>query len=239
MNGQPSGDKQFTLVDPTASKDFLGRVGADAQPTSRIGIAGGISALWGTGFHRGTPSTKDAVVWRDSNGDGQVDPTELVGLPGQPATPSQTFSRYAIGGDLQLTVELPRVGALSLYGEIIWATNLDRALLVADPVAAGRDQRELGWYLAVTQQLTRWCAVGVRYDRYDPDADAREQVGARLVPRDRSYSTLSVVAAAAYAPYARLTLEWDHNTNALGRTSTGAPATLGSDVVTLRGQVVF
>ena len=75
----------FTLVDPTASKDFLGRVGGEGKAAGRLGLAGGISALWGTGFHRGTASTKDSVVWRDSNGDGQVDPSELVGLPGQPA----------------------------------------------------------------------------------------------------------------------------------------------------------
>ncbi|MDB4967015.1 MAG: phosphate-selective porin [Myxococcales bacterium] len=239
MNGQPSGDKQFALADPSASKDFLGRIGADSALGGRLSVAGGISALYGTGFHRGTSSTKDSVVWRDSNGDGQVDPTELVGLPGQPATGSQTFSRYAFGGDLSVIVELPRVGALTLRGELIWAANLDRALLVADPVAVGRDLRELGWYIAATQQLTRYCAVGVRYDRYDPDADAREQVGARLVPRDKTFSTLAVAIAAAFPPYARLTLEWDHNTNALARSDSGAPATLGSDVVTLRAQVVF
>lgn len=72
-----------------------------------------------------------------------------------------------------------------------------------------------------------------------PDADASEQVAAMLVPRDRTFSTLSLVAAAMYAPYARLSLEWDHNKNALGRTASGAPTTLGSDVITLRGQVVY
>ncbi|HEX8951924.1 MAG TPA: hypothetical protein VF945_08765, partial [Polyangia bacterium] len=172
MNGHPSGDKQYALADPTASKDFLGRVGAEARPERRVAIAGGISALWGTGFSRGTPSTKDTIVWRDANGDGQVDITEIVGVVGQPATASRTFSRYALGGDLRVAVDLPRVGPLTVYGEIVWATNLDRALYVADPIAAGRDLRELGWYIAVMQQLTRWCAVGVRYDRYDPDADA-------------------------------------------------------------------
>src|SRR5690349_10483802 len=105
--------------------------------------------------------------------------------------------------------------------------------------AAGHDLRELGWYVAVTQQLGRWCAVGVRYDRYDPDADARQQVGAVQVPRDKSFSTLSVVVAAMVQPYGRLSFEWDHNTNALGVAVTGAGATLGGDVLTLRGQVVF
>ena len=239
MNGHPSGDKQYALVDPTASKDFLGRVGADTRPHPRIGIAGGVSALYGTGFSRGTASTKNTLVWRDANGDGQVDITEILGVVGQPALASRTFARYALGGDLRVTVELPRVGPLTVYGEINWATNLDRALYVADPIAAGRDLRELGWYVAVTQQLTRWCAVGVRYDRYDPDADARQQVGANVVPRDKSFSTLSVVAAAMIQPYGRLSVEWDHSSNALAVDVTGAGATLGGDVLTLRGQVVF
>src|SRR5581483_11402460 len=185
------------------------------------------------------PATKDGIVWHDTNNDGQVDPTELTGVPGQPAVASQTFTRYAVGADLRVTVDVPKIGELAIYGECTWATNLDRGLIPADPVNAGRDLRELGWYVAATQQLTKWAAVGIRYDRYDPDADASEQVAAILVPRDRTFSTLAVVAAAMYAPYARLSLEWDHNKNALGRTASGAPTTLGSDVITIRGQVVY
>lgn len=239
MNGHPSGDRQFALVDPTASKDFLGRVGAETRPHAHLGIVGGLSALYGTGFSRGTPSTKDQLVWRDTNGDGQVDITEIIGVAGQAATPSRTFSRYAVGADLRVAIELPRVGPLTLAGEVVWATNLDRALAIADPIAAGRDLRELGWYVMALQQLGRFCAVGVRYDRYDPDADARQQVGAAIVPRDKSFATLGVVAAAMLPPYGRLSVEWDHNWNALGIGDSGAPETLGSDVVTVRGQVVF
>ena len=239
MNGHPSGDKQYALVSPTASKDFLGRVGADTRPHARVALAGGVSALYGTGFSRGTAASKNTLAWRDANGDGQVDITEIIGVVGQPAVGSRTFPRYALGGDLRAVVELPRVGPLTVYGELVWATNLDRALYVADPIAAGRDLRELGWYVAVTQQLGRWCAVGVRYDRYDPDADARQQVGANVVPRDKTFSTLSVVAAAMVQPYGRLSLEWDHSSNALAVDVSGAGTTLGGDVVTLRGQVVF
>lgn len=239
MNGHPSGDTQFALQSPTQSKDFLGRVGADAEPHRRLRIVGGFSALWGTGFHSGTPDTKDQLVWRDLNGDGQVDTTELVGVDGQPALPSRTFTRYAVGGDLRALVLVPRLGQLEVYGEIVWATNLDRALMPADPIAAGRTLRELGWYVAATQELGRFASVGVRYDRYDPDADARETVGASIVPRDRSFATLALVAAAEWRPRARLTVEYDRNSNALGRTASGAPATLGADVLTVRGQVAF
>jgi hypothetical protein len=239
MNGHPVAEQQYALLDPTRSKDFLGRLGVDTPLTRRVQAEVGLSALWGTGFHTGTPATKNGIAWNDSNGNGQVDPTEIIGIAGQPAVPSQTFTRYALGGDVRLVVAVPRLGALQLYGELVWATNLDRGLLPADPVGVGRDLRELGWYVGATQALTRWAALGIRYDRYDPDADAREQAGANLVARDRTFTTLAVVVAALYRQYGRVTLEYDHNTNGLLRDASGAPATLGSDVLTLRAQVVF
>ena len=239
MNGHPSGDKQFALRDPAQSKDFLGRLGVDTRVVPRVGLQVGLSGLYGTGFHAGTPATKSTIFWNDANLDGQVDPTELMGVLGQPATPSQTFTRYAFGGDARVTCALPRLGELTLYGEVIWASNLDRGLIPADPVGAGRDLREFGWYLAVTQEVTRFALVGVRYDRYDPDADATDRAGARLVPRDQTFSTLAIALAGVWPRYARFTLEWDHNTNALGRSPTGAPATLGGEMVTLRAQVTF
>jgi hypothetical protein len=81
--------------------------------------------------------------------------------------------------------------------------------------------------------------VGVRYDYYQPDADASERIGADLVPRNDRFSTLAAAAAWIYAPALRFTLEYDHNRNALGRLPSGFPRTLGSDVVTLRGQLIF
>jgi hypothetical protein len=239
MNGHPIGDAQLALLDPTRSKDLLGRLGIDTRVRRRLAVQAGLSALWGTGFSTGRPATKDSFAWHDTNGDGQVDPTELLGIPGQPPEPSRTFARYALGGDVRASAELPRLGALTLAAELIWATNLARALLPADPVAVGHPLRELGWYVGVTQQLTRWAAIGLRYDRYDPDADAREQAGAQLVPRDRTFSTWALVAAAFYPPWVRLSLEWDHNRNPLGRDASGAPATLGADMLTLRAQAIY
>jgi hypothetical protein len=239
MNGAPSGEKQFAARDPNQSKDFVGRVGVDTAVGRRVGITGGLSALYGTGFHEGSPATKDTLIWHDLNLDGQVDPIELEAVKGQPAQPSENFGRYAFGGDLRVTVQVPRLGELAVYGELVWASNLDRALNVADPVATGRDLRELGWYLGFTQELTRYAMIGLRYDRYDPDADARDRNGAQLVPRDLSYSTLAVAVAGGYPPYVRFTLEYDHNTNALGRSASGAPTTLGAEVLTLRGQLAF
>jgi hypothetical protein len=239
MNGHPSAEAQFPTLDPTASKDFLGRIGMDARLRPRLSIQAGVSALYGTGFHAGTPSTKNVLTWHDDNGDGLVQLSELQAILGRAATPSENFHRSAVGGDLRLVIDVPRLGELHLYGEITWATNLDRAMVVADPVAVGRDLRELGWYVAFTQEIGRYAAVGLRYDRYNPDEDAIVQIGAARVPKDSTFSTLAVAAAVQFPPYARVTVEYDHNGNALGIAAGGAPTTLGSDALTFRAQVVF
>jgi hypothetical protein len=124
-------------------------------------------------------------------------------------------------------------------GELVWAKNLDRALVPSDPIALGRDLRALGWYAALTQQLTRYAAVGVRYDRYNPDLDALDSRAGQVLARDLSFSTLAVTAAFVYRPVLRIIAEYDHNTNALGRDATGAPANLASDAFIMRGEVSF
>lgn len=239
MNGHPLGERAFPALDPSAAKDLLGRLGIDAPLPRGVTLAAGVSGLWGTGFHAGTPSTKDSVSFRDLNGDGVVQLSELSPVFGTAATPSQTFGRSALGVDLHLSAPIPRLGRLAIFGEIVWATNLDRGLFLADPVAVGRDLRELGVYVALTQELTRHAQIGARFDRYDPDADADEQLGPARVPVDVSFTTVSVAAAARLPPWGRLVVEYDHQRNALGRTQGGLPTTLNSDALTLRGEVVF
>jgi hypothetical protein len=80
--------------------------------------------------------------------------------------------------------------------------------------------------------------IGARYDRYNPDSDASQQRAARLVPIDRSYSTLALMGMVRYES-ARLLVEYDFNGNPLGIAPTGAPATLAADAFTVRAQVVF
>jgi hypothetical protein len=238
MNGHPSGEKQLPDRDPSKGKDLVGRVGADARVSERVVVQAGFSFLSGTGFHAGTPSTKDTLVWRDTNENGIVEITEIQVIPGAAATPSRNFHRYALGADLRAFVDVPHLGELQLRGEIVWASNLDRAVQPADPVAAGRDLREFGFYVGATQELTRWAQIGVRYDRYQPDTDASTSVAGTLVPKDASFTTLAIMAMARYEK-ARLVFEYDHNTNALGRTDSGFPTTLKDDAFTIRGQVAF
>ncbi|HEX3771171.1 MAG TPA: hypothetical protein VHV30_09920 [Polyangiaceae bacterium] len=238
MNGNPIGDAQFPDLAPGKTKELVARLGAHADLGGGVLFEAGVSGDTGLGFHEGTPTTKDVVIWRDDNGDGIVQATEIGVIPGMAATPSQQFRRFAVGADARLTIPIAPLGALAIRAELARAQNLDRGVEPADPVGAGYDLRELGWYVGATQELTRWAMVGVRYDRYDPDQDAREEQAANVVPVDRTYRTLALMAMARYEG-ARLLLEYDHNGNALGRDASGAPATLRDDALILRGQVAF
>lgn len=237
-NGDPIGEKTFPGRDPDKSKDLVLRVGASSEVFPGLRLDGGFSGLTGRGFHRGTSPTKDQITWRDENGDGVVDVQELVVLPGSPATPSETFARFALGADARVHVDVPVLGELVLRAEIVRAKNLDRGVFAADPVAAGRDLRELGWSIGGSQELTKWSMIGVRHDTYDPDADARDQRPFVQVPRDTSRRTWAFMAMARYKT-ARLVAEYDKRKNQLGRDATGAPAKLDDDSFTLRAVVGF
>lgn len=238
MNGDPIGERTFPGRDPDKSKDLVFRVGGASKAARPIRVEGGVSAVTGRGFSKGQPATKDVLQWQDSNDDGVVDATELEISAGAPATPSRGFKRFAVGADLRVFVAIPVLGELALRGEIVRAQNLDRGLMVSDPVAATRDLRQLGWYVGVSQELTRWSLVAVRHDRYNADADAREQTPFAITPRDPTMTTTSFTVAAR-ARLARLMAQYDHRTNALGRDASGAPAKLADDSLTLRGEVQF
>lgn len=239
QNGEPTGEKAFALRDPNQAKDITARAGVDTPIDTPVGnaqLAFGFSMLTGRGFHAGTPATKDALVWKDLNEDGVVGAGETQVIQGQAATPSASFDRFGIGADAELTLDLPARGKLMLYGELIVAGNLDRAVVLPDPVVTGRDLRELGYYAGLVYEPLAWGALGVRFDRYDPDADASELRVGDVVPVDASFSTLSIAGALRHA-HGRLILQFDHNTNHSGRSTSGVPANLGDDAVTLRAEV--
>src|SRR5262249_8679717 len=147
------------------------------------------------------------------------------------------FDRFAIGADLGVTLDPFGLGPFTLYGEIVSAQNLDRGVQPADPVAAGRDLRELGFYVAATQRIDLFM-VGVRYDRYDPDSDKTGLTAGSVVPFDASYWSLSA-AAALVLDNARIIVEGDLNRNHLGLDATGAPGNLEDDALTVRVEVRF
>lgn len=239
MNGAPAGEAMFAARDPNRSKDLIARLGVDSALGSALRLRAGLSGLYGTGFSPGTAATKDVLVWRDDNDDGQVQPSELQAVRGRAAAPSQNFSRSALGADAEVTVALPRMGDLQLSAEIIWAQNLDRGLVPADPIAAGRELREFGYYVGLTQSITPYAKLGLRFDSYDPDADRQQQLGAQLVPVYAGFSMLAVTAAAQHPRYGRLTVEYQNSRNPLGRSASGFPTTLGRDAVLVRAQGTF
>jgi hypothetical protein len=238
QNGNPLGERAFPGRDPNAAKDIAGRLGIETPITDQVSIAAGFSGLSGTGFHRGSPATKPTLQWSDRNEDGAFQPNEIVTSPGLAATPSANFGRFGFGADLGLTVAVPSVGSAMVYGELYVAKNLDRAKLPADPLGTvGRDYRELGAYVAALLDIGEHATVGARYDTYNPDRDSTDPVRA-LVATDVSFGTLALVAALRN-PNGRLTVEYDHNSNHLGRDAAGNPATLKDDAVLIRGQVSF
>lgn len=236
-NGAPVGEAQFRGRDPSASFDLVGRVGAEGGGCG-YSLRAGLSGLVGRGFHPGAPATKDEVVWVDANENGLVESTELQVIDGDPATPSEGFDHRALGLDVGGSWWAPGLGWGRAAAELVVATNLDRGLLLGDPVAQSRDLRELGWHVEVEQQVRPWAKLGVRYDRYQPDRDAYEVTGLSLVGVDPTWSTWSVVAALEDGER-KLALGYEREENPLGRGDDGAPTTRSADRVTVRGQVGF
>ena len=211
----------------------------DSTVAAKVHVSAGVSSLRGTGFHPGTSATKDVLFWRDQNEDGIVQLSEIQVIPGRAATPSQNFSRFAVGADSRISLAVPRLGNSVLFAEVVWASNLDRALMPADPIASGRDLREFGWLVGAGQEFTSWAAFGVRYDFYNPDVDAYRQTPTVIVPKDVSFGTWTFTLSFGGFARNRLTLEYQHNRNALGVASDGSPTTLAADTLILRGQMVF
>jgi hypothetical protein len=238
FDGTPVSDSVPTAAgfDLTSEKDFMARFGAETQPTKAVGVAGGVSFVNGTGLHAGTVATKGTLQWNDLNGNGTVDPGEVTGVPGQAATPSATFNRWAVGVDVELRVRTP-IGRGLLYGEAYVATNYDRGLLVADPVTTGVSLREVGWYVAYVQEVTRWGLVGLRVDAYNPNGDSTAQRGALLLPVDQTITTWSPLVGLVLPDHARLVFEYDRILNQSGLSAGGVPTQLAEDQWALRLQV--
>ncbi len=129
-----------------------------------------MSANTGRGFHAGTSATKPSTTWSDRNDDGIIDPGEIEPNAARSAVKSETFERWAVSGDIQLEFRTP-IGSTKVYGEMVAAKNMDRGFFPADPVSAGSDLREFGYYIGILQDVTKYGVVGFRIDYYDPNAD--------------------------------------------------------------------
>lgn len=235
VNGEPV-DRDAWPRDPNAHKDVIGRFGAEVPIGERVALSGGTSFAFGKGFHPGSGAVKDTVAWRDDNNDGVAIPSELIGVPGSAATPSESFERWAIGLDLQLSVRSP-IGTTRLVAEAFVAQNHDRARYVSDPVVTGFDLRQAGAYFGVTQELTPYVWVGFRADGYDPNSDFFEERRGDLVPRSQRLLTLSPLVGLALPGRARLSCQYDFIDDELGRDAVGNPTDVANNQLTVRLQV--
>jgi len=234
LNGQPA--DPYLFADPNAGKDLIVRVGVDAKPASVLDVKAGVSFLRGRGFSPGADATKGEFRWIDDNQDNSVQDTELRPIGALAAEPSASFDRWGFNFDALAALRTP-IGVSQLNGELTLAENLDRGLFVADPVATNGDARELGYYIAFTQEITPYAVVGFRLDHYDGNADFIESRRGRVVPASRSVTTYSPVIGAQLPDVARLTLQYDFIDDALGRTELGVPTDLRNNQWTLRLQV--
>jgi hypothetical protein len=238
-NGEPLDERSgFGLQDPNANKDLTARFGAEAKITPAAALAGGISFNRGRGLHAATDATKNGLTWRDLNENGNVEPNEVFGLPATQAVPAKNFTRWAVGADLEFLLHT-RLGWSMLYAEAFAASNLDRGLVIADPVASGSNIREFGYYIAFTQEITRYGVVGFRYDYYDPNSDFFDKRGGKLIPTSQRIRTLAPLVGLMLANHARLIFEWDFISDYLARDATGVPRDLRNNQWTLRLQGMF
>jgi hypothetical protein len=245
MNGTPLDDRAGgpAGIDFNRRPDFAGRVGVEALP-KRWSIGAGASFLAGRGFHPGTDATKNLLQWQDLNENGALDSGETVAIPGTAALPSENFRRWAVGVDVQLGLKT-KIGWSRLLAEAAIATNLDRGLLVSDPVATGADLRQISAYAAIVQDATRWALVGIRYDLYDANADLLDARRGRFVPANTAIHTISPLVGAVLPAgvvrgfRGRLVLQYDASIDTLGRDARGVPNDLRNDQLTLRLQGEF
>jgi hypothetical protein len=237
VNGEPLGEKSpYALQDPNASKDVIFRFGFDTLPRADLQIAGGVSALRGTGFDPGQDATKPGLQWQDQNDNGIVDPGEIMAASPAVARPSQNFQRWAAGADLRLNYR-SALGVTKVYGEFLLGSNMDRNVYFADPIKTAIDQRELGYYVALLQDLGSYAVVGFRYDVYDPNSNLFDKRQGLLVPYSEAVKTASPLVGLTLPDRARLVFQYDVVRNALARTAQGVPTDLKANVWTLRLQV--
>ena len=237
VNGEPLGEKSaFALQDPNSAKDVIFRFGFDVNPREDLHLAGGVSSLRGKGFSPGTDATKAGLQWNDLNGDGVIESSELTPISASIATPSQNFDRWAAGADLRAQYQ-STLGVTKVYGEFMLGSNMDRDQYFADPTQTLVDQRELGVYVAVLQDIGPYGVVGFRYDLYDPNSNAFDKRAGLTLPFSETVKTASPLIGLTLPDRVRLVFQYDIVRNALARTAEGVPTDLKSNVWTLRLQV--
>ena len=237
MGGTPLDDRagQGFALDPTSGPTSPAAWAPSSNRNPGLELAAGVSFLWGTGFHAGEDATKGRLEWRDLNESGDArhrrdhrDPGSRGDALGRPSSAGRSTSTLHGG------VRTP-LGWTRVFVEATVASNLDRAMFVADPVVSGA-RRPRG--LRLRRASPRSCSTGAcsasAYDYYDPNSDLLDQRLGLSIPADASIHTLSPLVGAripdTLAPgfRARLVFQYDVILDALGRDARGVPPTCGT-----------
>lgn len=234
-NGQPVDESSFPR-DPNSNKEITGRFGAEVPVTDKLDLSGGTSFAVGKGFHPGDAATKSRLIWNDVNQDGVAQPGEVIGIPGNGATPSKNFRRWALGLDFQAGLQTA-IGRSRLTAEAFVASNYDRGFVPSDPVQTTLDARQAGGYVALTQELTRYGVIGFRASIYDPNADVLETRAAKTLPKTQTVKTFSPLAGLVLPNRARLLFQYDFVRDYLARDAVGVPSDAKNDQWAVRLQV--
>ncbi len=234
VNGEPLVDRAFPR-DPVAAKDVVGRIGTRAAVLPTLTLEGGVSFYNGTGFSPGRDATKDSVTWIDDNNNGFAEPHELQGVTGSAAVPSHNFRRWALGLDLGVS-QRTVLGLTRVSGEAIAASNLDRGLLVSDPILSGADIRQLVLSMSAVQQISDYGLLGFRAAYYDPNSDVFEQRAGVFHIKDEAYWVLSPTVGVTL-PHGRLLGQYDVVVDHLARDERGVPTDAKNNQLTIRLQV--
>lgn len=234
VNGQPLHESALPR-DPNTAKDVVGRIGTRVAVLESLALEGGVSFYEGRGFSPGVEEAKDTVTWVDDNNNGFLEPHEVQGVPGSAAVPSQSFDRWALALDLGTSAR-SRLGITRLNGELIVASNLDRGLLLSDPIASGANIRQLVLATSLVQQVTDYGFVGLRLAHYDPNSDLFEQRAGVFHIKDQSLLVVSPALGLTLA-HGRIVAQYDVVSDKLGRDERGVPANAKNDQLTVRLQV--
>jgi hypothetical protein len=185
MNGNPSADAVFPLLDPNGSKDLLARIGLTIGA-----VRFGISGLLGTGY---LPATSDDATTNT------VDESHA----------GANFAHRAAGIDITFQENLPGVGTLALYAEGAIAHNLDRGSIADYPRPPTRttdgttvygvglvNQNQVAGYLGILQHLGPSVAIGARGELFDRGTKTGRTLGAlTLVSHVYPYNAVRLSAA--------------------------------------------
>jgi hypothetical protein len=236
VNGEPAGQPAgFPLRDPNAAKDIFGRLGVAAEVSRVVKASGGVSLLNGTSTFRGTDGTKAVLTWIDTNEDGQINTSELSATPGSSPSRSSNFAHWAVGADADVALKTG-LGQTELQAEVVIANNLDRGLFISDPITTGHDERQLGYYVSLLQDITRHGLVGIRYDYYDPRADVFTNRNGKVVPTKAAIKTISPLVGVRLPDGLKLFAEWDIIKDYLATDARGVPADRKNNAVIFRLQ---